>query len=337
MGLMNMKTVILLVALLLAAALPTLAQDDIVTVSAVDLSNPAAATAAVLYETDAVRTLITADAMGLHVYDTDGEHLQTVELSDVMSLDLRQNVEFTDGAVTLLSVGRERKQALDLFTVDESGMIEALGSIELTVRHNGSCLYTSETGIYVFATSSVGKLEQRRIDLIDGELFNERERRFTIGDETTSCVADDALGVVYITEPLNAIWKYCAEPQHSEPMFDEHFALKYGLDYDHLLERNAVMEFSERVETVAALALHTTGAETGYLIASTADQVFVFDRGAENDPLGRLVLTGDGDGVQSDLLNLGALITVMDGQVRLADWQAIAEALGLPVTTALAE
>ena len=85
----------------------------------------------------------------------------------------------------------------------------------------GLCLYHSPVDghISVFVNARDGQIAQMPLTDTDSDGMVEGTlvRQWDVGTEGESCVADDELGFLYISEEDVGIWKYCAEPTDPTP------------------------------------------------------------------------------------------------------------------------
>jgi 3-phytase len=220
--------------------------------------------------------------------------------------------------VALVTAGdRERNEILAyrLDPVTRTLVDVAARPIEPGLDVYGSCMYRSRaTGnVYVIVTSEDGAVEQWRLfadrqGLVEGV----RVRRFDVGSQTEGCVADDALGRLYLGEENRGIWRYQAEPWGgSRRTLVDSTGRGGHLDAD-----------------VEGLTILAGPRGTGYLIASSqGDSTFaVYRREGRNSYVGRFRIVGRGrvdavegtDGIDGVAAPLGprfpsGLLVVQDG------------------------
>ncbi len=180
----------------------------------------------------------------------------------------------------------------------------------------GLCSYHAASGeLYVFAVTRPGRVRQYLIhdDDGDGLLQGTLQREFVVGSEAEGCVADDAAGILYVSEEDTGLWRYGAEPgAGSARTLVDSVAPGGNLAFD-----------------VEGVTLAETSAQGGYLIVSAQNGAdpqrsyfAVYDR-ITNDHLGDFRIAGgtvtDGcertDGIAAYAGNLGARFP--DGPVRL--------------------
>ena len=206
----------------------------------------------------------------------------------------------------------------------------------------GLCLYRSARNghMYVFVNDSdSGLMRQWRLEARGGRIRATRVRDIEIGSQAEGCVADDALGHLYVGEEDVALWKYGAEPSAG-------------------VARTAVdrTEGGNLSADIEGMGLWLRGDGTGFLVVSNqgADNYAVYRREGDNAFLGTFhvvaseelgidgVSETDGLEVTSAALGPGypqGLLVVQDGRnlspsarqnFKLVPWHTVASALGLP-------
>ena len=279
----------------------------------------------------------------LQVYDLDGRELQRLEDGRINNVDLRSDVAFRGGLITLVAAGEQRHEQLLLYRLDpESRRLERLpeAHFNLGVDPEGVCLYRSRADgeLYAFI-SGEDLLEQDHFSVEQWRIFErksvpfgaERVRRLSIETATEGLVADDELGHLYVAEENVGIWKYAASPE--------------GGQQRSLVDRTG--EAGHLVHDVEGLALYRNSDGTGYLIASSqgSDDFVLYRREGHNEHVGRFTIGAsklvDGvthtDGIEVTSVPLGArfpagLFVAQDDQndhglqnFKLVSWQQIAE------------
>lgn len=291
---------------------------------------------------------------GLMVWSMDGRELQYLPGTNYNNLDLRYNFplagRFSDGSahrtVALLGVGDESGGQVDFFKVNPgTRRLEPAGSINTAdgLVPYGSCMYHSAvTGTYhyfVNATSGVVQQWQLR-DGGNGQVAGTLVREFDVGSQPEGCVADDALGHLYVSEERVGIWKYGAEPGAGRARTPVDKTGSGG----------------NLVADVEGLTIYYTSRERGYLLASSQGNstIVVYERDGANSMLGRFTVgahrgidaVSDTDGIDVTNVPMGAgfptgLFGLHDNanagarasNIKYVPWEAIATALGLAVDT----
>ena len=178
----------------------------------------------------------------------------------------------------------------------------------------GICLYRSpvDDSHYVFVTSEeagpVGQFELT--DNGSGGVSGREVRRVQMGSTSEGCVADDGLGVLYVTEEDVGIWKYDAEPDGGS-------------------NRVSVDEVGPNLEAdVEGATIYYGPEDTGYLIVSSqgSHDYAVYGREGDNEFLSKFEIvdsrsidaTSNTDGIDVIPTPLGpsfptGLLVVQDG------------------------
>lgn len=306
----------------------------------------------------ALSTIIGDDKQGgLLVYDLTGAELQWIDPTlHLNNVDLRYGFPLTGSfgtgenhtAVTLVAVGDESTDAVRFYKVNPlTRLLEPLGT-HPTGRSDpyGGCLYHSQLDdrFHAFVTYKSGWTEQWLLsDNGSGGVAASKVRQFDVGSQVEGCVADDALGVVYIGEEARAIWRYGAEP-------------------DDGTTRAGILRAGNFVPDVEGLAIHQATGASGYLIASSqGDNSYrVFERtfaaGQANTYLGSFAIragtvdgTSDTDGIEVVSFPLGpafpqGVFVAQDGRntapgssgnqnFKLVPWERIAHGFEPPLAT----
>ena len=300
------------------------------------------------HPTDPARSLIigTDKKRGLEVYDVEGRRLQTLPDGRMNNVDVRDGFRFRGQRVPLVAASNRTTKTIALYRIDvESGR---LMPVELEVSGTGLrdpyglCLYRSARNdrMYVFINDADdGLMRQWRLEDRGGRVRATRVRDIEIGSQAEGCVADDALGHLYVGEEDVGLWKYGAEPSAG--------AARTAVD------RTEGGNLSADVEGMG-LWLRKDG--TGFLVVSNqgADNYAVYRREGDNDFLGTFHVVAseelgiDGvsetDGLEVTSAPLGpgypqGLLVVQDGRnlspsarqnFKLVPWHDVVSALGLP-------
>ena len=223
---------------------------------------------------------------GIGVYDLGGRQLTYRKGGKPNNVDLRCGFRLGDRSVALVTAGdRERNEILvyRLDPVTRTLVDVAARPIVPGLDVYGSCMYRSRaTGnVFVIATSEQGEIEQWRLFANrNGFVAGERVRRFDLGSQTEGCVADDALGRLYLAEEERGIWRYGAEP--------------WGGTRRTLVDTTGRGGHLEA--DVEGLTILTGPRDTGYLVASSqGDSSFaVYRREGRNAYAGRFRIVGRG-------------------------------------------
>ncbi|HEY6223395.1 MAG TPA: phytase [Gemmatimonadales bacterium] len=224
---------------------------------------------------------------GLHAYNMDGSEQQLLaEDTRPNNVDVLYDFSLAGRSVDLAVASAQAPagaRGLKVWVIDAATRrlrdVTAGGTIAVFGGEvpYGLCTYHSARSgrAYAFATGRNGRVEQIELSAANGSIAGTSVRTFAVGSTAEGCVADDALGVLYLAEETVGIWKFGAEPSGSG--LEGRLVARVG---DHGL-----------VEDVEGLTLYEAGAEGGYLIASSQgnDSYKVYERGGDN----RYVLTID--------------------------------------------
>ena len=225
-------------------------------------------------------TIIGTDKMGgIAVYDLDGSQIQYLSLGTINNIDVRYDFPLNHQPTDIVAATKSDTDTLVIFRVNPETreLVDVAARIIPTniAPLKGLCMYRSRAtdNYYVFVTTyERGDVQQWLLfDNGSGQIDAELVRSFTLGSNVEGCVADDALGHVYLAEEEVGIWKLGAEPSAGE-------------NRELVDTTNGSGYLAPEVE---GLALYMTSETDGYLIASSQgnDQFNVYGR-ALNDYLG---------------------------------------------------
>jgi 3-phytase len=155
---------------------------------------------------------------GLAVYDLAGKQLQYLADGRMNNVDLRAGFALGGKRVTLVTAGNRADNTLAVYRVNAATrLLEPVGARPLRVGDvYGLAMYHSrKTGkFYAYATSKKGVLEQWELfDNGSGKVDAKLVRTAKFSGVIEGCVADDALGHLYVSEEAVGIWKLGAEPE----------------------------------------------------------------------------------------------------------------------------
>jgi len=295
-------------------------------------------------------TIIGTQKLGaLVVYDLSGREIQYLAEGRMNNVDLREDFNLNQQFITLVAASNRDNNSIALYTVNpNSRHLEPIAAriikVDLAEEIYGLCMYHSALSgqYYVFVNDKSGTIEQWHLlatptAQVDASLV----RRFHVASQPEGCVADDALGYLYLGEEHVGIWKFQAEPEAStQPL-----ALVDSTDAQGHITAD-----------VEGLTLYETSATGGYLLASSQGNhsFTVYQRQADNAYLGRFRIESnqelaidsveDTDGIAATPLSLGpafpyGVFVAQDGRntdpdekqnFKLVPWESIAQALRLP-------
>lgn len=284
--------------------------------------------------------------LGLEVYDLAGKRLQVLPDGRMNNVDVRDGFPLGGTRVSIVAASNRTTKTIALYRVDAAA--RRLVALELEASGTGlrdpygTCLYRSarDGRYYVFVNDAdTGLMRQWRLAEHRGRVRATRVRDLQVGSQAEGCVADDALGHLYVGEEDTGLWKYGAEPRSR--------AARSSVDST---------EGGHLTADVEGMSLWTRPDGTGYLVVSNQgeDNYAVYRREGANEFVGKFhvvaneELSIDGasetDGLDVTSAALGpdwpsGLLVVQDGRnlspserqnFKLVSWEAIARALGLP-------
>ncbi len=307
-------------------------------------------------ESDPEASLIVATnkLRGLLVYGLDGAVVSTNDVGRVNNVDLRDGVNVGGEEAIVVAATNRTTATIDVLALDpDSGDLTPLLDVPISPDFDedpyGLCLYRSGAGgdLYVFANDQGGAVEQWRLDSKGAGMTGTRVRSWAVGSQTEGCVADDAVGWLFIGEEEVGIWRYGAEPDApTERVAVDRVGLG-GPEGGRL---------ASHVEGLSIYAPPGRGPGEGFLVASSQGNhtYVVYDRAPPHAYRGTFRVGGAGavdgaedtDGLQVVSAPLGprypmGLLVVQDGinlapdaeeanqNFKLVSWQDVLDALDL--------
>ncbi|MES2033910.1 MAG: phytase [Pseudomonadota bacterium] len=280
---------------------------------------------------DSNRIVGSGELGGIELYGLDGARVASLPAGDVAGLDLRYGVSLGGKPATVVAaLDTEGGTRIRLFTLGTDGKATEVtrGEIKPTLAGESLCLYRSplDSSLYAFALGGHGEIEQWSIfDDGAGKLGGRLVRRLHVASEASYCTVDDASGDLYIAEQAVGIWKFDANPEaETVPTLID--AARLG----------------RITGEVGGLATYDGGKGARYLIASnaSANNVHVYDRGADHGYLGSFAVAGvEAAGGLYATSTAGGLLIAADDEnpggtnYKLAKFADIAAALKLAVGT----
>ena len=276
---------------------------------------------------------------GIHVYDLAGKRLSFTPSPRLNNVDLRQNtlIDGTAGVLVAASNREDEESAkVSLFRLEtQEARLVPLGTYPVGPGEAyGLCLWTraSDSVLFGFLVLKDGRIDQLRIDVGTTQPQVTKVRSLKLGSQSEGCVVDDRTGILYVAEENVGLWRFDADPLgSSEPV------------------SIAKVDKVNLFEDVEGLALAPSGADQGYLIASSqGDNAYAVYRLPELTFVNRFRI-GEGaidgvsetDGIELMLGDMGpdyprGLLVVQDGDnapemqnFKYVDWGAVSDALGL--------
>lgn len=282
---------------------------------------------------------------GLGVWGLDGRELQFLDAGLALNnVDLRYGFplkgRYAGGeaheAVDLVGVGNESERSIRFYKVNpKTRLLEPAGDVATPgAEPYGSCMYRSaKTGrFHYFVGMKSGRLDQWELrDGGDGRVTADKVRSLQVGGQLEGCVADDALGHLYVGEETTGVWRYGADPEAGKA--------RVGVD--------RCGKGGKLTADVEGLAIYDAGEGRGYLLASSQgnDSFVIYDRVPPNAYVGTFRIVdgpvdgvSDTDGIEVTSAALGpafprGLFVAQDGSnpkanqnYKLVPWERIANA-----------
>ncbi len=151
---------------------------------------------------------------GIGVFDLAGKMLSYKSIGKMANIDLRTNFMLAGQPITLIGVNRRDNSSLAFYKLNpDTKTVETIHARTIgTMSSNyGMCLYRSATKTYANVMSQSGAFQQFELFESAGKVDAKVVRTFSIGSISEGCVADDALGHLYINQEDVGVWKYSAE------------------------------------------------------------------------------------------------------------------------------
>lgn len=145
---------------------------------------------------------------GLLVYDLSGVQQQLLEVGRINNVDLRQGIR-TDGGVFDLAVATQRDEhALVLFGIDATGQVTELARLPTDLRDiYGLCVGRTPDGqLDAFPNDKDGRVQQIRIERVDGQWRGRLLRQFKLASQPEGCVVDEPGQRLFVGEEKRGIW-----------------------------------------------------------------------------------------------------------------------------------
>ncbi|ETJ46153.1 phytase [Pseudoalteromonas agarivorans] len=164
---------------------------------------------------DAKNSLIlgTDKRRGLMVYDLDGNKIQSLNVGRLNNVDVRQHQGINNQTNTWITASNRTLNSISVFTVDNDNKVQHVTEVATNLLEiYGMCMYSSESGQYVFVNDKSGLFQQYKLTGEQGNLSGELVREFTLPSQPEGCSADDKLGQLFAGEEDAGIWYIGAEP-----------------------------------------------------------------------------------------------------------------------------
>ncbi|MDC9507722.1 phytase [Pseudoalteromonas sp. Angola-4] len=166
-------------------------------------------------EQDAKSSLIlgTDKRRGLMVYDLAGNKIQSLNVGRLNNVDVRQHQGINNETQTWITASNRTLNSISVFTVDSENKVNHVTEVATNLTEiYGMCMYSSESGQYVFVNDKSGLFQQYKLTGEQGNLSGKLVREFTLPSQPEGCSADDKLGQLFACEEDAGIWYIGAEP-----------------------------------------------------------------------------------------------------------------------------
>ncbi|TMP57279.1 phytase [Pseudoalteromonas sp. S1612] len=166
-------------------------------------------------EQDAKNSLIlgTDKRRGLMVYDLAGNKVQSLNIGRLNNVDVRQHQGINNETHTWITASNRTLNSISVFTVDGESKVNHVTEIATNLPEiYGMCMYSSDSGHYVFVNDKSGLFQQYKLTGEQYNLSGELVREFTLPSQPEGCSADDKLGQLFAGEEDAGIWYIGAEP-----------------------------------------------------------------------------------------------------------------------------
>ncbi|TMP11857.1 phytase [Pseudoalteromonas sp. S3178] len=166
-------------------------------------------------EQDAKNSLIlgTDKRRGLMVYDLEGNKVQSLNVGRLNNVDVRQHQSINNQTHTWITASNRTLNSISVFTVDSENKVNHVTEVATNLAEiYGMCMYSSDSGQYVFINDKSGLFQQYKLTGEQDNLSGVLVREFTLPSQPEGCSADDKLGQLFVGEEDAGIWYIGAEP-----------------------------------------------------------------------------------------------------------------------------
>ncbi|MDN3376913.1 MULTISPECIES: phytase [unclassified Pseudoalteromonas] len=164
---------------------------------------------------DAKNSLIlgTDKRRGLMVYDLEGNKVQSLDIGRLNNVDVRQHQSINNQTHTWITASNRTLNSISVFTVDSENKVNHVTEVATNLAEiYGMCMYSSDSGNYVFVNDKSGLFQQYKLTGNQANLSGELVREFTLPSQPEGCSADDKRGQLFAGEEDKGIWYIGAEP-----------------------------------------------------------------------------------------------------------------------------
>nr|WP_315485224.1 phytase [uncultured Undibacterium sp.] len=284
------------------------------------------------------RILGTNKKQGLLVYDLQGKQTQLLEVGRINNVDVRQQIQWQDGASDIAIATQRDDYSLVIFDIDGKGTVREVSRIATGLKDiYGTCLYQpSRGGLEAFVNDKDGVIQHWRIERKNGTYQGTQLRQLKLATQPEGCVVDDKNARLFIGEEKRGVWLTNADAAQPSPL-------------------KIIAQVGDRLHAdVEGLALYHGQQETYLVVSSQGDNSYViYDAQAPFRYRGKFRIgfnlakgidgSSETDGLEVSSASFGGsynkgILIVQDGHKRLPDgaqnfkyidWQQIALALKL--------
>ena len=126
---------------------------------------------------------------------------------------MRQHQGINNETHTWITASNRTLNSISVFTVDGESKVNHVTEIATNLPEiYGMCMYSSDSGHYVFVNDKSGLFQQYKLTGDQDNLSGELVREFTLPSQPEGCSADDKLGQLFAGEEDAGIWYIGAEP-----------------------------------------------------------------------------------------------------------------------------
>lgn len=158
------------------------------------------------------RVLGTNKKQGLMVYDMQGKQVQALDVGRVNNADVRQSVQFVDGAADLAVASQRDDNSLVLFSIATDGTVSETARFATNLdKIYGLCLgQPASGGLQVYVNDKDGRYQQYAISRDTGKYQAALVRQFKLASQPEGCVVDDVAGRLFVGEEKRGVWALSA-------------------------------------------------------------------------------------------------------------------------------
>jgi len=150
---------------------------------------------------------------GLMVYNLQGWLEQSLEIGRLNNVDVRQHSSIKNSTQTLITASNRTHNSISVLTVENNNTVKHLTDIATSLDEiYGLCMYSSNTGNYVFVNDKSGLYQQYKLNENSNNISGELVREFNLPSQPEGCSADDEQGQLFAGEEDAGIWFIDAEP-----------------------------------------------------------------------------------------------------------------------------